>query len=138
MIDRVSKEIRSRIMTRVKSKNTGPEMRVRKLLHGLGYRYRIHGKDLPGSPDIVFPGKKKMIFVHGCFWHGHDCRWGKLPKSNIEYWMSKIRDNRCRDSKNEDALRLLGWKCLVVWQCELKTPEELKIKLVRFLTNDEG
>lgn len=138
MTDRVSKEVRSGIMTSVKSENTGPEIRIRKMLHALGYRYRLHRKDLPGSPDIVFPGKRKAIFVHGCFWHGHDCRWGKLPKSNIEYWRSKISDNKSRDERNEAALHALGWNNLVVWQCELRNSDELKTKLVRYLTDSEG
>ncbi|WP_150047948.1 very short patch repair endonuclease [Methylomonas rhizoryzae] len=138
MNDRVSKAVRSGIMTSVKSKNTGPEVQIRKMLHALGYRYRLHRKELPGSPDIVFPGKRKAIFVHGCFWHGHDCRWGKLPKSNIDYWQSKISDNISRDTRNQAALRLLGWSSLVVWQCELRNSDDLKTKLVRYLTDSEG
>lgn len=133
MADRVSKQTRSAIMTSVKSKNTWPEMIVRKILHGMGYRYRLHRKDLPGSPDIVFPGKLKTIFVHGCFWHGHDCRWGNLPKSNVDYWRAKIKTNKKRDSKNQKELRNLGWEVLIVWQCELRATETLINKLVHYL-----
>jgi DNA mismatch endonuclease (patch repair protein) len=133
MIDRVSEERRSYIMSRVGSKDTGPEMVVRRLLHRLGYRYRLHGRDLPGSPDIVFSRRRKAIFVHGCFWHGHDCRYGHLPKSRVEYWEAKIADNRARDAHNGEALRALGWGSLTLWQCELADAEALAARLTSFL-----
>lgn len=133
MTDHVTPERRSFIMSQVGTKNTKPEMVVRRALHRLGYRYRLHRKDLPGSPDIVFPGCRKAVFVHGCFWHGHGCRWGKLPKSRPDYWQPKIDANRERDSRNIRALNASGWDVLVVWQCELKEPGTTLDKLVAFL-----
>jgi DNA mismatch endonuclease, patch repair protein len=133
MTDRVSKATRSAIMATVKSKNTGPELLVRSWLHRLGYRYRLHRRDLPGSPDLVFPGRKKAIFVHGCFWHGHDCRWGRLPKSRLKYWASKMRANRTRDAEKIASLNALGWGSLVVWQCELKRSESALRVILDFL-----
>ena len=97
MADRVSPKKRSYIMSRVKTKDTGPELLLRRALHKRGYRYRVNVKKLPGKPDIVFPSRRKLVFVHGCFWHGHDCRWGRPPKSNAEYWKPKVRANRKRD-----------------------------------------
>lgn len=133
MIDRVSEEKRSYIMSRVGSKDTGPELVVRKLLHGLGYRYSLHRRGLPGSPDVVFQKRKKAVFIHGCFWHGHSCKYGRLPKSKTKYWEPKIDINRQRDEKNMQELKRLGWKALVVWQCELRNTEDLKARLVSFL-----
>jgi len=120
MADHVDPKRRSAIMSAVGSRDTKPEMRVRKALHRLGYRYRLHRKDLPGSPDIVFPKKKKAIFVHGCFWHGHQCRWGRLPKTKLDYWLPKIEANKYRDARNVSELHALGWKVLILWQCELR------------------
>jgi DNA mismatch endonuclease, patch repair protein len=120
-------------MASVKSKHTGPEVAVRRLLHKHGYRYRLHPKHLPGSPDIAFIARKKAILVHGCFWHGHNCRWGRLPKSRIRYWTEKICANRERDEKKRRELATMGWRTLVVWQCELRNPGRLLSKLVRFL-----
>jgi DNA mismatch endonuclease, patch repair protein len=133
MIDRVSEERRSYIMSRVGSKNTGPEMVVRRLLHRLGYRYRLHRRDLPGSPDIVFRRRRKVIFVHGCFWHGHECKYGHLPKSKVTYWGEKIAVNRGRDARNVEQLRVDGWECMVLWQCELVDLKSLETRLVAFL-----
>lgn len=133
MPDHVDSKRRSYIMASVGTKNTRPELVVRQALHRLGYRYRLHRRDLPGSPDLVFPGRKKAIFVHGCFWHGHRCRWGKLPKSRLDYWKPKIEANRERDRKNVEALRDAGWSVEVVWQCELKAPEVAIERLVDFL-----
>lgn len=107
------------MMQRVKQKNTAPEKIVRSLLHRLGYRFRIHRKDLPGTPDIVLPSRRVAIFVHGCFWHGHDCRRGRAPSSNLEYWGPKLESNRERDSRKAAALAAAGWRVVVVWQCEL-------------------
>lgn len=106
-------------MQSVKQKDTGPEQAVRRALFAAGYRYRLHRRDLPGSPDIVFPSRRKAIFVHGCFWHGHGCAKGRLPKSKTEYWGPKIEANRARDERNARDLKALGWDVLAVWQCEL-------------------
>ena len=124
---------RSEIMSAVRTENTGPELLVRKLLSAQGYRYRLHRKDLPGRPDVVFPGRCKVVFVHGCFWHGHRCRKGKLPKSRLRYWRPKIAANKKRDAKNLAALRRAGWSVSVVWQCELKNAETLMRRLKTFL-----
>lgn len=133
MADHVSPKKRSAIMARVKNKNTGPELVVRKMLHRLGYRYRLHRRDLPGSPDIVFPRPKLAIFVNGCFWHGHNCRYGRLPKSKLRYWRPKIKANRTRDVLKRRELRKQGWDFLVVWQCELRKPEKALDSMVQFL-----
>lgn len=120
-------------MRAVKSRDTGPEMIVRRAAHALGYRFRLHRKDLPGSPDIVFPARKKAIFVHGCFWHGHDCaRGARQPKANAEYWTAKIARNKARDERVVDELAALGWETLTIWECELKT-QGLSGRLSRFL-----
>lgn len=108
-------------------------MAIRSALFAAGYRYRLHRRDLPGSPDIVFPGRKKAIFVHGCFWHGHDCPKGRGPKSRQEYWGPKIEANQDRDRRNEAEMKALGWETLVVWQCELKDMETLLARLGTFL-----
>jgi DNA mismatch endonuclease (patch repair protein) len=107
-------------MQSVGTKNTGPEVAVRRALHALGLRFRLHRKDLPGSPDIVLPKWGTAIFVHGCFWHGHGCAKGQPPKSRQEYWVPKIETNRQRDRQSEDRLRQLGWNVLTVWQCETR------------------
>ena len=120
-------------MQSVGTKDTGPEWTVRRLLHGLGYRYRLHAKHLPGRPDIVFASRKKAIFVHGCFWHRHDCPKGRPPKSKAEYWLPKLDANEERDRKNLIDLETAGWKALVVWQCETKDLGRLKENLVEFL-----
>lgn len=120
-------------MQSVKTKNTGPEQAIRKALFAAGYRYRLHRKDLPGSPDIVFPSRKKVVFVHGCFWHGHGCRKGQLPKSRTEYWGPKIEANRNRDARNLAALGDAGWQALVIWQCELAELEAVFDRIVRFV-----
>lgn len=133
MTDRVSEETRGYIMSSVRSKDTGPELVVRKLLHGLSYRYRLHKRGLPGSPDIVFQKRKRVIFVHGCFWHGHRCRYGRLPKSKIEYWEPKIAKNQERDKMNIHRLEHLGWNVLVIWQCELKNIDSVRKRLIQFL-----
>jgi DNA mismatch endonuclease (patch repair protein) len=134
MADNYSKEIRSKIMASVRTKDTRPELALRKLLHALGYRYRLHTRALPGSPDLVFPARRKVIFVHGCFWHGHGCRWGRMPKSRKGYWVPKIVGNRARDRRVIRQLRKDGWKCLVVWECALRPQNRRGLeKAVRFL-----
>jgi DNA mismatch endonuclease (patch repair protein) len=121
-------------MGRVKGKNTKPEMKVRRLAHALGYRFRLHRKDLPGSPDLVFPGRGKVIFVHGCFWHGHDCaRGSRQPRQNADYWRAKIARNVQRDARSAEALQDQGWSVLTLWECELKDAEALSDRLQRFL-----
>ncbi len=133
-MDRLTPEQRSRLMSRIRSKNTKPEITVRRLVFSLGYRYRLHSKHLPGSPDLVFPGRKKVIFVNGCFWHGHSgCRFSCLPKSRIEFWQTKIDRNRERDRENIASLEAADWRVLTVWQCELKDINELSRRLEIFL-----
>lgn len=125
---------RSRVMRAVKGKNTRPEQAVRSLLHFLGYRFRLHRRDLPGFPDIILPGRKAVILVHGCFWHGHDCKRGsRTPKANADYWVSKIGRNMARDARTRAALEAQGWRVLVVWECEIKDAETLAAKLRAFL-----
>jgi len=108
-------------------------MEVRRMLHRQGYRYRLHSKNLPGRPDIVFTSKRKAIFVHGCFWHGHGCQKGKLPKSKLDYWKPKIDGNKARDAKNVAELEAKGWKVLIIWQCELTDSQSLCLKLKDFM-----
>ncbi len=122
MADVMTTEQRSRCMAAVKGKDTKPEMIVRKYLFSRGLRFRIQVRKLPGNPDIVLPKYKTVIFVDGCFWHGHeDCRYFRLPKSNVEFWKAKIERNVARDVRNEAALKALGWRVLRVWECEIKT-----------------
>lgn len=120
-------------MQRVKGKDTAPEKIVRSLLHRLGYRFRLHRKDLPGTPDIVLPGRRLALFVHGCFWHGHGCRIGQLPKTRLDYWQPKIEANRDRDRRKADALAAAGWRVAAVWQCELADRDALADRLMRLL-----
>lgn len=125
---------RSQVMARVKSSNTLPERLVRRILTDLGYRYRLHRKDFPGNPDFAFIGRRKTIFVHGCFWHGHDCKRGaREPKANADYWRGKIARNRARDARSVVALSEMGWQSLVVWECELRDRTALSERLCRFL-----
>lgn len=134
-----SKAQRSAIMARVKSKNTAPEMIVRRLVFRLGHRYRLHRADLAGKPDLVFPSQKKIIFVHGCFWHSHKaskCSGARLPKSNVGYWLSKLERNKARDAKHIAVLRAQGWRVLVIWECQLKKLDAVEKKIRLFL--DEG
>lgn len=125
MVDTVSREKRSEVMALVKQKDTKPELRVRRYLHANGLRYSLHRKDLPGKPDIVLSKYKVVVFVHGCFWHGHkSCKLGRIPKSNVEFWNNKIEGNARRDLENKAKLMTLGWKVIVIWECEAK-PEGL-------------
>jgi DNA mismatch endonuclease, patch repair protein len=127
-------ETRRHVMQSVKSKDTGPEMYVRRLLHRQGYRYRLHSKVLPGCPDLVFSSRKKVIFVHGCFWHGHHCaRGNRIPVHNREYWVKKIERNKKRDQKAARLLRQLGWERKVIWECSLKNQRRVSIVLNEFL-----
>jgi DNA mismatch endonuclease (patch repair protein) len=121
-------------MRSVKSHNTSPELLVRKVLSRAGYGYRLHRADLPGKPDIVFAGRQKVIFVHGCFWHGHTCaRGARVPKTNRAYWTAKIARNKTRDATTAAQLKSAGWQALVLWECELKQPEQVAKRLIRFL-----
>jgi len=133
MTDTRTAEQRRHIMQSVGSKNTAPELVLRRLLFGLGFRYRLHCKKLPGSPDIVFAGRKKVIFVHGCFWHSHGCAKGRPPKSRRDYWEPKLNTNRQRDKAKTRELRALGWSVLTVWQCEMKNLKSVERKVDLFL-----
>lgn len=127
-------ELRSRTMRAVKSRNTVPELAIRSMTHRMGYRFRLHQDNLPGKPDLVFPGLHRVIFVHGCFWHGHTCvRGARVPKQNREYWLKKISGNRLRDRKNLKKLMGAGWKSLVIWECDLRNEQSLKTQVRRFL-----
>lgn len=129
-----SAELRRRIMQAVKSRDTKPEMIVRRFVHRSGYRYRLHRTDLPGKPDITFPRLRKIIFVHGCFWHGHDCKRGaREPKENADYWRVKISRNKERDAESLEALRLMGWSVLIIWECQLKNLGALGERILVFL-----
>lgn len=133
MSDVHTPEQRSRNVAAIKGRDTKPEMRVRSLLHSLGFRYRLHRKDLPGKPDIVLPKHRTVIFVHGCFWHCHDCRWGSVvPKTRAEFWATKRNGNVERDARKAAGLESLGWRVLRVWECETRDSEALKAKLVKF------
>jgi|SRR5215469_291029 len=131
--DIMSPETRSLLMARIKGKNTKPELAVRRLLHKLGYRYRLHVRDLPGCPDIVFARKRIVIFVHGCFWHRHSCGRAYQPKTRATFWRDKFRANVSRDSKSMRELSRLGWRYLVIWECQVSKPISLASKLQRFL-----
>ena len=132
--DKFDSETRSRTMRAVKSKNTAPEMKVRRLAHALGHRFRLHRKDLPGAPDLVFPRSRKIIFVHGCFWHGHNCaRGARQPKANADYWTAKIFRNKTRDEYAQKRLKALDWDVLVIWECELRDDMELNARMSAFL-----
>ncbi len=133
-MDVLTPEQRRRCMASISGKNTKPELVVRKLLFSLGYRYRLHYSCLPGKPDLVFPGKRKVIFIHGCFWHRHDCKKGKsMPSKNKAFWEKKLSDNVSRDSKNIDDLNKSGWDVLVIWACEINNLELLGVKLHSYL-----
>lgn len=133
MADNRTPQSRSALMSRIGSKNTGPELIVRRLLHRLGYRFRLHRKELPGTPDIVLPAYRTVIFVHGCFWHAHGCRIGQPPKTRPEFWGPKLSRNRERDATNAAGLVAAGWSVETVWQCETRDPAALAVRLDRSL-----
>ncbi len=133
MADTRTKHQRSRIMQSVGTEGTGPELTVRRLLHRQGYRYKLNAKHLPGSPDIVFPARKKVIFVNGCFWHSHGCATGQAPKSRLDYWLPKLQCNIERDERKKRELEAEGWSVLTVWQCEIKAADNLLARMVEFL-----
>lgn len=132
-MDTLSPLRRSQLMARVRGKDTKPEMIVRRLAHAMGYRYRLHRKDLPGRPDLVFPGRRKVVFVHGCFWHRHSCKKATTPKSNAEFWKKKFEENVARDDRNILDLAERGWDSMVIWQCETYDTTKLSERLRSFL-----
>lgn len=135
-MDKISTARRSKNMSAIRSKGMKPEMIVRRLAHSVGYRYRLHRKDLPGKPDLVFPSRKKVIFVHGCFWHQHqdpDCKIARLPKSNLDYWLPKLKKNQTRDAEHCQKLKDMGWDVLVIWECQTKDTDNLSEILKAFL-----
>lgn len=135
-MDTISASERSHVMSLVKGKNTRPEMVVRRMVHGAGFRYRLHGAKLPGKPDLVFSRKRKVIFVHGCFWHRHEgCALARIPKSNQEFWLTKLEGNKERDESNLRKLHEIGWETLVVWECELRDLGALEQRLRSFLAD---
>ena len=132
-MDTLAPAERSARMALIRSKDSKFELRVRTALHKRGYRYRKHDPKLPGRPDLVFAARHKAIFLHGCFWHGHHCRLGRMPKSRAYYWVPKIAGNRARDKRNIRSLRALGWSSLTVWECQLSNFDELFTRIQRFL-----
>ena len=137
MVDSLTPEERSQIMARVRSKNSRPELAVRKIVFALGYRYRLHARALPGCPDLVFRPKRKVIFVHGCFWHRHaNCALVRMPKSRIDFWTTKLEGNRDRDKRNKRALVREGWKVLTIWECQLGDAARLATRIRRFLDEE--
>lgn len=137
MADVLTPEQRRYCMSRIKGRDTKPEMAVRKLVHALGYRYRLHVRSLPGSPDLVFSSRRKVIFVHGCFWHRHNCRYGRvMPATRRTFWKSKLEGNRERDGKNRRLLRKEGWEVLVVWECQTRKREWLLERICEFLEDE--
>lgn len=137
-LDLLDRRRRSENMRRIRSTHTSPELAVRKIARGLGLRYRLHAKQLPGRPDLVFPAQKKAVLIHGCFWHQHrNCADGKVPKSNRAYWVPKLARNKARDIQHKRALTILGWRYLVLWECEIEGDERKLIKRIqRFLSAD--
>ncbi len=134
MVDRVTPDRRSWNMSRIRGKDTSPEVAVRSLLHQLGYRFRLHRKDLPGTPDVVFPGRRRVLMIHGCFWHRHPgCRYAYVPKSRTEFWLNKFKRNVARDKAAQRQLREKGWEVMVIWECELRDLNVLTDRLVEFL-----
>jgi len=133
-MDRISKQHRSWNMSRIRGKDTTPEKKVRSLLHRLGYRFRLHCDELPGSPDIVLPRFKAVIFVHGCYWHRHEgCKLAYTPKTRVRFWQTKFDDNVARDKRTVTDLRKRGWRVLVVWECQVPNTKRLAHRLIRFL-----
>jgi DNA mismatch endonuclease (patch repair protein) len=132
-MDTFSPAKRSAIMRAVKSKDTSPELIVRRLVHGLGYRFRLHRKDLPGKPDLVFPSRGAVIFVHGCFWHWHGCKRSRMPATNKPYWTEKIGRNVQRDRRTRRELTRLGWRSLIIWECQTSDIGKIANRVTRFL-----
>jgi len=136
-VDTLTSVERSARMARVRGKDSKPEMLVRRLVHAMGFRYRLHDRRLPGSPDLVFPRLRKVIFVHGCFWHRHEdihCKLARWPKSRLDFWRPKLQGNRERDLRHQAELEKLGWRIFVVWECRMRDKEQLENELREFLT----
>jgi DNA mismatch endonuclease (patch repair protein) len=138
MTDTLTPEQRSERMGRIRGKDSKAEILVRRLVHGMGFRFRLHDPKLPGKPDIVFPRLRKIIFVHGCFWHRHDCNLGRIPKSRLDFWLPKLDKNRERDIANRAALTALGWAQLTVWECQLRDTTSLRRRLAWFLGDEDA
>lgn len=139
--DTLSPEERSERMSRIRGKDTKPELTIRRLVHGMGYRYRLHRNDLPGKPDMVFAGRRKVIFMHGCFWHRHpdpNCALARLPKSKLDFWRTKLEHNRERDLREQAQLRKLGWAYLIIWECQLRDLESVSARISEFLEGTNG
>ena len=135
-MDVLTKKQRSYCMSRIRKTDTNPELLVRRIVYRLGYRFRLYRKDLPGCPDIVLPKHKKIIFVHGCWWHRHNCKFGRRsPKSRLKYWLPKLAANKTRDKENRRKLQTLGWKILIIWECQTKKIQTLTKKLKAFLAS---
>lgn len=137
-MDRISPEQRQRLMSRVRQKNTKPEVMVRSILHRQGFRFRLHNRKLPGTPDIVLPRHSSVVFVNGCFWHGHDCPRGSLPATRRDFWQSKITKNQLRDARNHADLKAIGYQVITVWECELRDIDALAEKLTTLITHGKG
>ena len=136
-MDTLTRAERSEIMARVLSKNSRPELLVRKIIFALGHRYRLHARNLPGCPDLVFRPKKKVVFVHGCFWHRHtNCALARMPKSRLDFWIAKLEGNRERDRRNKRTLSREGWKVLTIWECQLKDVVRVESRIRRFLDEE--
>jgi len=134
VVDSLTPKERSEIMARVRAKDTRPEMAVRRLIFALGFRYRLHERKLPGCPDLVFRSRRKVIFVHGCFWHRHtNCALARIPKSRVDFWTAKLEGNRQRDERNKRALTREGWKVLIIWECQIADAARLEARIRRFL-----
>ena len=137
MADTLSPKERSKRMSLIRGKDTSPELKLRQLVHGMGFRYRLHVKDLPGKPDLVFPSKRAIIFMHGCFWHRHPgCKLARMPKSKLDFWGPKLEANRERDIRNQEILKNLGWRVLVIWECEMTNIEKVSQKVRNFLQGE--
>lgn len=138
-MDTLTRQARSERMSRIRGTNTKPELAVRHIVKALGYRFRLHDRKLPGKPDVVFAARRKVIFVHGCFWHRHNrCALARLPKSRLDFWLPKLESNRRRDRANRMRLTRLGWKSLVIWECEAQVVGTLKRRITKFLEAEEG
>lgn len=141
MTDTLTRQERSERMSRIRGKDSASEMRLRRLIHGMGYRYRLHVRTLPGTPDLVFPARKAVIFMHGCFWHRHqECRLARMPKSRVAFWREKLEANKRRDEENINRLNELGWRVLVIWECQMKEKDLNEVSNVvrRFLADVTG
>jgi len=138
LADTLSPQERSKRMSLIRDTGTTPEMKLRRLVHGMGFRYRLHVRDLPGKPDLVFPSRRAVIFMHGCFWHRHEgCRLARLPKSNLDFWGPKLEANRKRDSRNQGRLKDLGWRVLIVWECQMMDVGRVSVLVREFLQKQE-